>query len=93
MKQDKDSVNPRRDRAPRLLFVVNVSFSFIHNRLVLAQAAQAAGYDVHVATRVYRAEDSERIRKAGIQLHPIEIGRGDSGFLYDLRSKKSPGYR
>ena len=76
----------QRDQAPRLLFVANVSFSFIHNRLVLAQAAQEAGYEVHVATRVWRPEDSERFQKAGIQLHPIEIGRGDSGLLYDLRS-------
>ncbi len=86
MKKEGNYLDHRKDRAPRLLFVVNVSFSFIHNRLVLAQAAQAVGYDVHVATRVYRAEDSERIQKAGIQLHPIEIGRGDSGFFYDLRS-------
>ncbi len=86
MAQDRGSAGHQRDQAPRLLFVVNVSFSFIHNRLVLAQAAQAAGYEVHVATRVWRPEDSERIRQAGIQLHPIEIGRGDSGLLYDLRS-------
>ena len=39
-----------------------------------------------MATRVWRPEDRERIEKAGIQLHPIEIGRGDSGPLYDLRS-------
>ena len=76
----------QRDQAPRLLFVANVSFSFIHNRLALAQAAQAAGYEVHVATRVWRAEDQERIQAAGMQLHPIDIGRGDSGLLYDLRS-------
>jgi len=86
MKQDWGSVDHQRDRPPRLLFVANVSFSFIHNRLVLAQAAQAAGYEVHVATRVWRPEDSERIKQTGIQLHPIEIGRGDSGLLYDFRS-------
>lgn len=86
MEQDRGSVDYRQDHAPRLLFVANVSFSFIHNRLVLAQAAQAAGYEVHVATRVWRPEDSERIQQTGIQLHPIEIGRGDSGLLYDLRS-------
>ena len=86
MKQDRVSVDHQRDQAPRLLFVANVSFSFIHNRLALAQAAQAAGYEVHVATRVWKAEDRERIQNAGIQLHPIEIGRGDSGLLYDLRS-------
>ena len=86
MAQDRGSVDHQRDRSPRLLFVANVSFSFIHNRLVLAQAAQAAGYEVHVATRVWRPEDSERIQQTGIQLHPIEIGRGDSGLLYDLRS-------
>ncbi|MEE8121781.1 MAG: glycosyltransferase family 4 protein [Anaerolineales bacterium] len=86
MEQDRGSVDYRQDHAPRLLFVANVSFSFIHNRLVLAQAAQAGGYEVHVATRVWRPEDSERIQQTGIQLHPIEIGRGDSGLLYDLRS-------
>ena len=86
MKQDRVSVDHQRDQPPRLLFVANVSYSFIHNRIVLAQAAQAAGYEVHVATRVWSPEDSERIQQAGIQLHPIEIGRGDSGLLYDLRS-------
>jgi glycosyltransferase involved in cell wall biosynthesis len=79
-------MDQQRDQPPRLLFVANVSFSFIHNRLVLAQAAQAAGYEVHVATRIWRPEDSERIQQTGFQLHPIEVGRGDSGLLYDLRS-------
>ncbi len=86
MKQDRVPDDQQRGRSPRLLFVANISFSFIHNRLALAQAAQAAGYEVHLATRVWRAEDRERIQKAGVQLHPIEIGRGDSGLFYDLRS-------
>ena len=86
MKQDRVPDDQQRGRSPRLLFVANISFSFIHNRLALAQAAQAAGYEVHLATRVWRAEDRERIQKAGMQLHPIEIGRGDSGLFYDLRS-------
>ncbi|GMW06413.1 MAG: hypothetical protein AMXMBFR8_12100 [Nevskiales bacterium] len=66
--------------------MVNVSWFFISHRLELAKAALRAGYDVHVATRVTSAADADRIRAAGLVLHHIEIGRGDSGLLYDLRS-------
>ena len=37
--------------ARRLLFVVNNPAFFMSHRLPVAQAAQRAGYDVHVATR------------------------------------------
>ena len=71
---------------PKLLFLVNVSWFFVSHRLVLAQAALGAGYEVHVATRVTHPEDRDAITKAGLILHHIEIGRGDSGVVYDLRS-------
>jgi len=71
---------------PRLLLVVNVSWYFISHRLVLAKAARLAGYDVHVATRIDKLADAECIQKAGLKLHHIEIGRGDSGVFYDLHS-------
>ena len=75
-----------RVRKPRLLFLVNVSWFFVSHRLVLAQAALDSGYEVHVATRVTSAGDADAITGAGLILHHIEIGRGESGLLYDLRS-------
>ncbi|MCC7410749.1 MAG: glycosyltransferase family 4 protein [Gammaproteobacteria bacterium] len=59
--------------APKLLFVVTEDWYFRSHRLPLAQAAQAAGYEVHVATRIGR--DGERIRQAGFVLHPLPFSR------------------
>jgi len=38
----------------KLLYVVNEDFAFLLNRLPMARAARAAGFEVHVATRVDR---------------------------------------
>lgn len=80
------TMNPESTDQVRLLFVVNVSWFFISHRLELARAARDAGYEVHVATRVTSEKDAQRIRGSGLILHHIEIGRGDTGLLYDLRS-------
>lgn len=77
---------PGDTKRPRLLLVVNVSWFFLSHRLPLAKAALRAGYDVHVATRVISSRDARQIQDAGLVLHHIEIGRGESGLLYDLRS-------
>ena len=58
---------------PRLLFVVTEDWYFVSHRLPLAVAAQAAGFDVAVATRVGRHADS--IRNAGIRLIPFTLSR------------------
>ena len=73
-------------RRHRILFLVNVSWFFVSHRLALAEGALAAGYDVHVATRVTSPDDEATITRGGLILHHVEIGRGDSGLLYDLRS-------
>jgi glycosyltransferase involved in cell wall biosynthesis len=58
----------------RLLYVVNEDWAFLLNRLPMARAAQKAGFEVHVATRV---NDSARaIEAEGFTLHPIPLRRG-----------------
>lgn len=57
----------------KLLFVVTEDWYFISHRLPLAVAAQAAGFDVAVATREGRQADV--IRGAGIRLIPFGLSR------------------
>lgn len=84
----------RETGRPRLLFVVTEDWYFCSHRLDLARAAAAAGYDVHVATRVTR--HGERIRSAGLTLHPLELGRrvgnplGEIASLVGLMSRVRP---
>ncbi|RPI15809.1 MAG: glycosyltransferase family 1 protein [Lysobacterales bacterium] len=79
-------MTPAAGSTRRILYVVNVSWFFLSHRLRLAAAALAAGYEVHVATRVVSREDAERIRGAGLVLHEAPIGRADTGLGYDLHS-------
>ena len=57
----------------KLLFVVTEDWYFISHRLPLAVAAQAAGFDVAVATRDGGRADV--IRSAGIRLIPFSLSR------------------
>lgn len=57
----------------KLLFVVTEDWYFVSHRLPLAVAAQAAGFDVAVATR--NGEKADVIRSAGIRLIPISLSR------------------
>lgn len=57
----------------RLLFVVTEDWYFVSHRLPLAMAAQKAGFDVAVATRV--GEYGATIRDAGIRLIPFGLAR------------------
>lgn len=57
----------------KLLFVVTEDWYFVSHRLPLAVAAQAAGFDVAVATREGRHTDA--IRSAGIRLIPFSLSR------------------
>jgi len=57
----------------KLLFVVTEDWYFVSHRLPLAVAAQAAGFDVAVATREGRKADV--IRSAGIRLIPFGLSR------------------
>jgi len=60
-------------RLLKLLFVVTEDWYFVSHRLPLAVAAQKAGFDVVVATRV--GEYGETIRAAGIRLIPFNLSR------------------
>ncbi len=57
----------------KLLFVVTEDWYFVSHRLPLAVAAQAAGFEVAVATRAGRQADV--IRNAGIRLIPFGLSR------------------
>ena len=61
------------NRHPKVLFVVTEDWYFVSHRLPLAEAAQKAGFDVAVATRV--GEHGETILAAGIRLIPFSLSR------------------
>ena len=61
--------------ARKILYLVSEDWYFISHRLPMARAAQRAGYEVHVATRVSNYAD--RIRQEGFHLHPIHWRRGN----------------
>jgi glycosyltransferase involved in cell wall biosynthesis len=60
--------------APRILYVVTEDWYFLSHRLPMAQAAQAAGYEVHVATRVQNGRAA--IEKEGYVPHALSWSRG-----------------
>jgi glycosyltransferase involved in cell wall biosynthesis len=59
---------------PILLYLVTEDWYFLSHRLPMAKAAQAAGYDVHVATRVGTC--GATIEGHGFRLHPLRWPRG-----------------
>jgi glycosyltransferase involved in cell wall biosynthesis len=68
-------MNPDPAKPPRrLLYVVNEDWAFLLNRLPMARAAQKAGFEVHVATRVN--DGARAIEAEGFTLHPIPLRRG-----------------
>src|SRR5665213_2545750 len=58
----------------KILYLVSEDGYFISHRLPMARAAKAAGYEVHVATRV--ADHKLQIEGEGFALHPIDWRRG-----------------
>jgi glycosyltransferase involved in cell wall biosynthesis len=60
--------------ARRILYLVSEDWYFVSHRLPMARAAQSAGYEVHVATRVDTC--GEDIQREGFRLHPIQWRRG-----------------
>lgn len=59
---------------PVLLYLVTEDWYFLSHRLPMALAAQAAGYDVHVATHL-NGRGAE-IEAYGFTLHPLDWKRG-----------------
>src|SRR4051794_27081302 len=61
-------MSPANAAAPRrVLYVVTEDYAFLLNRLPMARAARAAGYEVHVATNVNKG--AEAIEREGFILH------------------------
>jgi glycosyltransferase involved in cell wall biosynthesis len=82
---------------PKFIYLVTEDWYFWSHRLPMARAAQRAGFDVAVATRV--AEHGERIRAEGFALHPLQWRRRDIGpwaslgavaEIYRLYSRERP---
>ena len=69
---------------PKLIYLVTEDWYFWSHRLPMARAAQRAGFDVAVATRV--AAHGERIRAEGFALHPLRWRRRDIGPWASLRA-------
>lgn len=66
----------------KLLFVVTEDWYFVSHRLPLAMAAQAAGYEVVVATRA--GQQAEVIRNAGLGLIPFALSRRGGNPLREI---------
>lgn len=72
-------------RSPlRILYVVSEDWYFLSHRLPMARAAQKAGFEVHVATRV--VDGAAAIAAEGFKLHPIPFARGRIAILSALQT-------
>ena len=60
--------------APRILYVVTEDWYFLSHRLPMARAAQDAGYEVHVATRLQ--DGTTAIEEEGFVPHALSWSRG-----------------
>jgi glycosyltransferase involved in cell wall biosynthesis len=69
---------------PSLLYVVTEDWYFLSHRLPMARAAQAAGFEVHVATRVVSGRSA--IEAEGFRLHHIPFVRGRLAPLAAIRA-------
>jgi glycosyltransferase involved in cell wall biosynthesis len=69
--------------APKLLFVVNQLGFFKSHRLPLALAAQAKGFQVHIATAP--SDATAEIVALGLTHHAVPLQRGGFNPLSDLR--------
>lgn len=67
----------------RLMFVVNVDWFFISHRLPIAIEAVRQGHEVHIATTL--TDGLETMEQAGLVVHPVHVGRSDSGPFAALR--------
>ncbi|MGE0549000.1 MAG: glycosyltransferase family 4 protein [Kofleriaceae bacterium] len=74
--------NPRR-----LLYVVSEDWYFLSHRLPMARAAHAAGFEVHVATRVQHGADA--IRAEGFVLHAVPFERGRISMTAAMRTVRA----
>ena len=68
--------------SPVLLYLVTEDWYFLSHRLPMALAAQAAGYQVHVAVHVNGKGNG--IERFGFRLHPLDWRRGSLNPLHLL---------
>ena len=68
---------------PKLLYLITEDWFFVSHFLPMARTAQAAGFEVVVATRVRSHRD--RIEAEGIRVAPLENERRSLGVLEALR--------
>ncbi len=69
---------------PKLLYFVTEDWYFCSHRLALAKAAQRAGFEVSVLTRIRKHGDI--IRNLGIQVIPLNVRRGGTNPITELRT-------
>lgn len=75
-----------RNKAPRLLFVVNIPRFFLSHRLPLALAARQAGFDVQVATSDSDTAALQIIAEHDLPCHPIRLRQHGLNPLLELRT-------
>lgn len=71
-------------KKPVLLIVVNDAAFFISHRLPIAEAAQKAGYDVHVASQTGNAVSE--ITRRGFKYHFVSFSRSGKNPITELRT-------
>lgn len=74
---------------PRLLYFVNIPRFFVSHRLPLAQAAQAAGYEVHITTSSHDTENVARIQASGLTYHPLTMSQHGTNPLNEVKALQS----
>ena len=84
MNESASTATSGRTALPRLLYVVTEDWYFLSHRLPMARAARAAGFEVHVATRV--VDGAAAIESEGFVLHPVQFARGKISPLATLRA-------
>lgn len=75
---------------PRLVYLVTEDWYFLMHRLPMARAAKAAGYEVHVVTRIDRGRAA--IEAEGFIAHHADLARGSrrpDRFVAALRAVRS----
>jgi glycosyltransferase involved in cell wall biosynthesis len=81
--REKKSEDEMYDMTKKLLFVVNVDWFFLSHRLILADAARKAGFEVCIACAdTGYGKDIERL---GYQFHPLDLSRSGRNPFREVR--------
>ena len=70
----------------RVLYVVTEDWYFLSHRLPMARAAKAAGYEIHVATRLNPGK--EAIEAEGFTPHALTWQRGSLSPTHSLAARQ-----